>query len=196
MLNLASSRHYVQKIIKAMAFLAMGFFIASAITQTAQAQGFDKAFQGFNSNNKAPVELEADNLEVLDGEAKAIFSGNVNVTQGKTVLKAKRIVVFYDKQASDSDEPAGNIKKMVIDSKVYVRSEDNVVTANSANVDMKSQLITLKGNVTLTQGGKNAATGDVLTVNLKTGKARLSSNKKKRIQMIFSPGSINKDKAN
>ena len=45
---------------------------------------------GFRLTGNEPIEIESDRLEVQETENKAIFTGNVNVTQGPTVLKPAR----------------------------------------------------------------------------------------------------------
>ena len=64
---------------------------------------------------KGPVAIEADSLEVFDKEQKAIYSGNVVVTQGETVMKAQKMVIFYDKPAnSAASQPAPGTPDAII----------------------------------------------------------------------------------
>jgi lipopolysaccharide export system protein LptA len=53
-------------------------------------------FQGFSSDNGKPVDVTSDTLEVYQNEQRAVFIGNVVATQGESVLKTPRLVVFYD----------------------------------------------------------------------------------------------------
>ena len=55
--------------------------LAIGLTTAAKAQVSGQAFEGFRGNSKDPVQIEADQLEVLDAQAKAVH----------------KIVVFGDK---------------------------------------------------------------------------------------------------
>ena len=55
--------------------------------QPAQNQGPPNALQGFSQNRDQPVKIQADSLVVRDKDKRAIFTGNVHVTQGDTELQ-------------------------------------------------------------------------------------------------------------
>lgn len=163
----------------ALAFLLSGIIIAHA-------QSFGGAFEGM-SNSKDPVQIEADRLEVIDGQGVALFDGNVAVTQGSTLLKAKKLKVYYLRDAK-TNEPGGNVRKIEATGKVAVRSGDQMATADSAIVDMKAQIATLSGNVTVSQG-ENVLVGCNLRINMATNAANLTPCAKQRVQMVFKPKS-------
>ncbi|MBB3773289.1 lipopolysaccharide export system protein LptA [Angulomicrobium tetraedrale] len=75
----------------------------------AQTRSVPNALQGFASNRDQPIRIDADSLEVLDQDKKAIFSGNVVVTQGDTTMRSKELVVFYDGKTA-ADGKAGEAK--------------------------------------------------------------------------------------
>ena len=154
----------------------------------ANAQKFSGAFAGMR-DSKQPVQIEADRLEVLDGQGIATFDGNVNVVQGSTVLQTSKLKVYYLRDGGNSG-PAGNVRRIVATGKVAVRSGEERATADSADVDMKNQLAVLTGNVTLTQGN-NIVTGCGLKINLVTNAATLSPCKQGRVKMLFDPKSTN-----
>src|SRR6476660_4341418 len=52
-----------------------------------------QAIAGFNSN--APVNYEADRIELQDKQKRVILSGNVDISQGDLRLKAGRTTVAY-----------------------------------------------------------------------------------------------------
>lgn len=132
----------------------------------AQAQGFGGAFEGM-SNSGEPIQIEADRLEVEDGQGTAVFSGNVSVTQGSTLLKTERLKVHYGRDAQGKAGPGGNVKKIEATGKVAVRSGDQVASAEKAAVDMESQIASLSGNVSVSQGN-NIITGCLVTIDMKT----------------------------
>lgn len=165
---------------------AIAGVMACASLSPAFAQSFGGAFEGM-SNSKEPIQIEADRLEVEDGNGVAVFEGNVAVNQGTTLLKTSKLKVYYMRDAK-TDTPGGNVKKIEATGKVAVRSGDQVATADSAVVDMQAQIATLDGNVTVSQG-VNILTGCKLRINMATNAANLSPCSSGRVQMVFTPGS-------
>src|SRR5262245_20663705 len=47
-----------------------------------------------------PVDIESDQLQVVDAERKAVFSGNVDAQQGDGRLKARTLTVFFAQKAA------------------------------------------------------------------------------------------------
>ena len=163
----------------------------------ALAQSFGGAFEGM-SNTDDPIQIEADSLEVIDGQGIAQFKGNVSVVQGTTVLTASSLKVFYFNNGGGSD-PNSRIRKIEAGggSRVAVRSGDNHATANQLVVDMQQESVTLRGDVIVSQG-ENAVNGCILKVDLKTNNATLHPceaasqvGSNGRIKMIFKPKSNN-----
>ena len=48
----------------------------------------ESRLSGLRLNGDEPIQIESDKLEVRENENKAIFTGNVSVTQGPTILKS------------------------------------------------------------------------------------------------------------
>ena len=55
---------------------------------------------GLALSNDQPIQIESNQLDINDSKAEAIFTGNVKVVQGKTLLRASRMVVHYTKGSS------------------------------------------------------------------------------------------------
>jgi len=165
--------------------------LSLACVTAAMAQNFGGAFEGMKDNKK-PIQIEADRLEVEDSKGMAFFEGNVSVVQGSTILKAGNLRVFYisEDEGSANSGPNGNIEKIIAEGKVAVRSGNQLATATSAVFDMKNQTVHLKGNVSVSQGN-NIVTGCSLKINIKTSAAKLEPCKKAggRVKMLFTPGS-------
>ena len=68
--------------------------------------GVPNALQGFSQNKDQPIQIEAQQLDVRDKDKVAIFTGNVVVTQGDTIMKCKTLHVFYDQDESEGRAPA------------------------------------------------------------------------------------------
>jgi len=195
------------------ALIAVGALAATAAGTAAQAQqrgsGPPNALQGFSQNRDQPVQIEAATLEVREKEKQATFSGNVKVTQGDTGLRAKSLVVFYDDNRdsgggkSDSKDaskgqmtqatpgPNGQqqIKRLEAKGGVIVTQKDQTVTGDIGVFDMRTNTVTMSGNVVMTQG-QNVLRGDRLMVDLGSGVSRVESGKSGngRVQGLFHAG--------
>jgi lipopolysaccharide export system protein LptA len=174
-------------------------------------KGPPNALQGFSQNRDQPVQIEAATLEVREKEKQATFSGNVKVTQGDTGLRARSLVVFYeDTGGQDSkagqNQPAGGmtqanptpglgggqqqIKRLEAKGGVVVTQKDQTVTGDVGVFDMRTNTVTMDGNVVMTQG-QNVLRGERLVVDLDTGVSRVESGKSGtgRVQGLFHAGS-------
>ena len=157
------------KIYRSMPLIA-AFALGLVFQSGANAQSFGKAFEGMGDNN-APIQIEADRLEIIDNQNTALLTGNVSVVQGKTLLKASRIKVFYLREG-DKTKSSSGVRQIEASGTVAIRSDDNYATADSAIVDMVKEHVTLKGDVRVSQGG-NILKGCTMTVNLKTNVANV-----------------------
>lgn len=173
--------------------IGIGLLISLSWIANSSAQSFSGAFEGMSNSNE-PVQIEADRLEVTDANGIAVFKGNVAVVQGTTILKTRALKVYYSRENKTS-APGGNVRKIEATGEVAVRSGDQKATADRAIVDMKAQIATLTGNVTVSQGA-NILTGCNLRINMATNAANLTPCKKTsgtqkggRVKMLFTPQS-------
>lgn len=153
------------KILHAGSLFVAAWMLAIALG-VAQAQTFGGAFDGMRDSDQ-PIQIEADRLEVTDDQGIAVFRGNVAVVQGTTVMKTASLRVYYSRDSQGRVGPGGNVRRIEASGGVAVRSEDQHATAESAVVDMQTEIATLNGNVAVSQG-KNIITGCVVTVNMRT----------------------------
>ena len=172
--------------------LILALVVAFAYAGPAKAQSFGGAFDGLR-NNDEPIQIEADRLEIIDNENTARLTGNVNVVQGSTILKAGKLTVYYLK-GNNRNANSNGIRKIVASGKVAVRSQDNRATADSASVDMVTDIVTLSGNVFISQGN-NVAKGCEVTVNLRTNVSKIKPCAKAsgsgRVKLLLDPKSRN-----
>lgn len=129
------------------------------MTSTASAQ----ALKGHDAN--APVDVDADRIEVQDRADRAIFSGNVKVRQGGLALDAARLTVAYTRAGGGP-----TIQRLDASGGVSVRSASESATGNFAIYDLNRRLITMIGGVTLVQGA-NTVRGGRLVIDLDSGRS-------------------------
>jgi lipopolysaccharide export system protein LptA len=138
-------------------------------------QGGASQLSGLKLSGDKPIQIESDRLEVNEAESMAVFSGNVNVVQGPTVLKAGKMTVFYVKDGKTNVAAGGssNIDRLEVDGKVYVKAETQVATGDRGTFDMKTEVLTLSGKEVVLSDGPNVLVGCKLTVQMKTGLANV-----------------------
>lgn len=195
-----------------MVLRALAVILALVVTGPVLAQqskGPPNALQGFSQNRDQPVHIEAATLEVRDKDKVATFSGDVRVKQGDTGLLCKTLVVFYEQDTETKGAKGANkamtaatpgpngeqrIKRLEARGSVVVTQKEQTATGELGIFDMKSNTVTLTGNVVMTQG-QNVLRGDKLIVDLTTGVSRVESGKNGtgRVQGLFLPGSAGPD---
>jgi lipopolysaccharide export system protein LptA len=180
---------------------AAGLPFAASLAVAAQlaaqpAQQSSGAMQGFQINRDQPVKIESLTLEVRDQQHQATFAGNVKLTQGDTTIQCKSLVVFYEDTAAPPAATAkgaparavpaqkaatpgfggGNqqIKRVEAKGDVLVTQKDQTAKGDNGVFDIKTNSITLTGNVAVTQG-TNVLTGERMVVDLTTGVTRVES---------------------
>lgn len=143
-------------------------------------------------NRDQPIEINADTLEVQQDKQVAIFTGNVDATQGDMKLKADQLKVFYRPggkageapRASAPASPAGAITRIEAAGRVFVSSPSQTAQGDQGVFDVERNTITLVSRVVITQD-KNVVRGDRLVMNLTTGQARMDG--QSRVQGLFVP---------
>lgn len=163
------------KTLLAAAFLG---FLAAPVA----AQDFGAAFSGFSTGSDEPIQIEADSLEVRDPEKIAVYTGNVRVRQGDTILEAPELRVHYTGEAQGS-APGSTVQRIEAGPGVTVRTRSQTASGDQAILELPRDLITMTGNVVLTQGG-NVVRGNRLVVNLKTKQAQMQGG---RVQTLIAP---------
>lgn len=208
-------RHLIQKasvlcLLLAPALLGTGVSAQQRAATPAAAPGNagpgNAALGNLGTDSKEPIKIDADKLDVLDKESKAIFSGNVVAVQGKTTIRCAKMTILYDNRgqgpaaqgAAGASRPApaaggaggdGGIKRLDCDGPVTVTSEDQVATSQRAVFDREKDQVVMTGGVALAKG-PNVQRGERLVYNTKTGIANFDGGEiGGRVQGFFVPGS-------
>ncbi len=174
-----------------MLFVALGGMSVPASAQ--QTPPVQSKLTGLKLSGDQPIEIESDKLEVKEAENLAIFTGNVNVTQGPTLLKTSRMTVYYATEGGGSAATgSSNIDRLEVDGKVYVKSDKQVATGDSGVFNMKTETLVLSGKEVVLSEGNNVLMGCKLTVQMKTGQAQVEGCNQ-RVKMSIVPGSNKKN---
>ena len=174
----------------AVSLISLG--LAAALTAVSYAQEAKGKPSGLSKNSKDPINIEADSLEVFDKEGKAIYSGNVIVTQGETVMKAKKMQIFYVRSEEGQAAPAEGengttIKRVEADGEVIILEKDQIATGDKGIYEATTDVMTITGNVALSKG-QNITKGQKLVYNLGTGVATVDAGATGRVSSSFVSG--------
>lgn len=128
---------------------------------------------GVNADPNAPVEVTADTLNVDQDSGSAVFSGNVVIGQGDLRLSAPEVRVTYGAET-------GDITRLQASGGVTFATATEAAEAQEADYDLAGGLLTLNGEVLLTQG-QSALSADSMVLDLNTGTAQMSG----RVRTVF-----------
>jgi lipopolysaccharide export system protein LptA len=173
-----------------------------AAANAQQNRGPANPLQGFSTNKGQPVKIRAASLEVRDKDKVATFSGDVQVIQGDTELRCKNLIVYYEggslkdsmqgEKKGPAGQPQGQIRRMEAKGGVVVSQKDQVATGDSGVFDMRTNTVTLIGNVVVTKG-EDVLKGQRLVVDLTNGVSRVESGPGRsssgRVEVLIGPKS-------
>ena len=138
----------------------------------------------FRTDPNAPIEIDADTLDVDDKAKTATFRGDVVVVQGDFRIRTVELVATYTGQAGvqlmqpsdpEAKKPAAQLQRVQARRKVVVTSKgDQSASGDWADFDVKANTVVLGGDVTLTQG-RNVIRGPRLVIDMTTGLSRMET---------------------
>ena len=145
-------------------FVAAALVGATALVDASVAVG---QIVGTQVNQKDPVEIVANTLDVQQDRRTATFAGNVVATQGVLTLRADKVTVAYANQGTPN-----TFDRLDATGKVFLSTPQETAQGNAATYDVGTGIITLTGGVVLTRG-ENVLRGERLVLNLATGTSRM-----------------------
>jgi lipopolysaccharide export system protein LptA len=180
---------------------------AKPATAKPRGGGAGSPFSGLGGDSKEPIKIDANKLDVLDKDNKAIFSGNVVAVQGETTVRCSVMTVFYEGRGrngagGEAKRPAapapqaqgqgqsndGAIKRIECTGPVTVVSKTQAATSDNAVFDRSTNKVIMTGNVALNDG-PNITRGERLVYDTQTGIANVETKPGGRVQGFFVPSS-------
>ena len=120
-------------------------------------------FGGISYDDSQPVEVTADSLTVDQASGEAVFTGNVIVVQGGLRMAAGEVRIIYGVNGTDNE-----VREVIASGGVLVTRGSDAAEGARARFEVASSLLTLTGDVLVTQG-PTAIAGDRMVVNMRTG---------------------------
>lgn len=131
---------------------------------------------GLTVDTSAPIEVTADSLSIDQDTGRAIFDGNVVIGQGALRVTAGRVEVVYGTDTSE-------IAQLIASGGVTFVTESEAAEAQTASYDITTGMLTLEGEVLLTQGASAISAGRML-INVSTGTATMDG----RVRTVLQQG--------
>lgn len=146
------------------------------------------------TGSNAPVDITADEGEVINSQCLSIWRGDAEALQATTRLRAQVIRVFSSPKAgvaANSQGRCGATQRLEAEGEVYYVTPAQAVRGDRAVYVAETDTITITGGVVVTQG-RSVARGDRMTVKVKTGQVNLESSvkgrgKTGRVRGVFYP---------
>lgn len=152
--------------------------MAAALALVVATAAGAQAFAGHDSS--APVDFEADRIEVLGQADRAVLSGGVVARQANLTLTADRVTVAYT-NASGID-----VKRLDATGGVTVRRAGESARGQTAIYDLDRRIITLIGGVQLTRGS-DVLRGGRMVIDLATGRSVLEGSATRQTDSAGAP---------
>ena len=168
-----------------------------ATTAPALAQRDVRVLPGGNA--RAPIEVEAENLEYINAERKIIYTGNVFARQGEATLRSTKLVIFLVDSPTQPGRgavvaapdtrgglPGGEVKRMEAAGPVTIASKDHIGRGDKGLYEKATNRVHLIGHVRLNKGVQSTRGGPAsrLVYNLASGHAQLVGG----VTSVYTPG--------
>ncbi len=128
------------------------------------------------------VEITSDAMNAINLQKEVHFAGNVKIKQLENWLHGDRVIVYFDENnESKKYEAIGSVSFEFKKENSHYKGLADKVTYLPA----KSEYL-LKGNAVIDDLiNKRHMTGDEILLNMLTGNAKVTGNKKKPVKFIF-----------
>ncbi len=144
-----------------------------------------------DKKDEEKIHISAEKL-VSDKEAKyAEFIGNVIATQGKTVITADRLKIFYEEVSGKVKSEANKnspITKITAEGNVTIKFDDKTAETGQAVYTTADKVLTLSGEGSRIVSGNDSIAGSKIIFYRNDGRIKVESSKEKRVEAVFYPG--------
>lgn len=167
--------------------------LALLIAASAAAPAFAQLAPG-----KGPIDMSADELELIDAQHIAIWRGAVDALQGQNRMRADQVKMFFNGRPSAKGSSAsgaapgknwGDVQRMEAEGNVFYVSPQQRARGDHAVYSLDTDQIVMTGDVIVAQG-ESVVRGDKLIIEVKSGHATMVSaakgrGAKERVRGVF-----------
>jgi lipopolysaccharide export system protein LptA len=129
-----------------------------------------------DTKSNAPIDITANQAEVINSKCLAIWRGAAEALQGDSRLRADTISVYAAPKGvgTDGQQSCGGTQRVVADGHVYYVTPTQNARGDHAVYMANADEIVLTGDVIVVQG-KDVARGDKLTIKTNTKQFTMES---------------------
>ena len=155
------------------------------------------------SANGGPIDITADQLELVDADHLAVWRGAVEALQDRNRMHADQLKVYFEGQPGSGQGSGGSaaaapgrnwgkVKRVEAEGNVFFITPSQTARGDHGLYEMGANAITITGDVIVAQG-QSVVHGDKLIIDTKTNKATMVSTAHGRgapgrVRGIFYPG--------
>jgi lipopolysaccharide export system protein LptA len=129
-----------------------------------------------------PIDMSADELELVDANHTAIWKGAVDAIQGDNRMRADQVTLIFSGKASAGGNASagapgknwGDVQRMQAEGNVFFVSPQQRARGDHAIYELSSGNLVMTGGVIVAQGD-SVVKGDKLIIEVKTGHATMVS---------------------
>jgi lipopolysaccharide export system protein LptA len=128
-----------------------------------------------------PIDMSADELELVDANHTAIWRGAVDAVQGQNRMRADQVTLIFNGRGrtgtTSTGAPGknwGDVQRMEAEGNVFFVSPQQRARGDRAVYELSSGNLVMTGNVIVAQG-ESVVKGDKLIIEVKTGHATMVS---------------------
>ncbi len=125
-----------------------------------------------------PIRVQADSMKYFGKDKRSVFSGNVISFNETFNLTSDNVTVLLDDNLT--------IWKIISDGNVNFKTDDIISTADTAELNEKSKVIVLQGDVKVWQA-ENLLEGDKMTIYYEENKILIDKGTDSRVNILFKP---------
>ncbi len=127
---------------------------------------------------QAPVDIEANEMEIIDADKRAIFRGSVDATRNGDHIKSDEMIVDYSDVKQEDGTSKSQVSKLDANGHVTITTDKQVITGDWAKLNVLTDNLEVGGDVKVVEG-KTILRGPKLSVDLKTKKLVMSGGRVK-----------------
>ncbi|WP_395673439.1 LptA/OstA family protein [Phenylobacterium sp.] len=128
------------------------------------------------TNSDAPVDITADELEVVNTECTATWRGNAEALQDTSRLRAQVLRLVNQRGAAKPGGAAGSscgeMERMEAEGQVFYVTPQQRVRADKGVYVASTEMLTMTGDVVAVQG-QNVIRGTRMVINTRTGQGQM-----------------------
>ncbi len=129
-----------------------------------------------------PIDISANELELVDAQHLAVWRGEVDALQGKNRLRADVVNIYFNGKPTPGSSGSGaspgrnwgRVDHMVAEGHVYFISPTQNARGDHAVYELGPDTVTLTGDVIVEQG-QSVIHGQKLIIDVRTGHAQMAS---------------------